>query len=136
MVAVPLVVGSEPSVVYVIWSTPDPASLAERVTETDDVYQPPAHGEPSHWIVVEGTLPSGVTVNDVGSETAPALFVAVTSFGSAGFVAPLVKLYVVVGPDGEPLQPLPRAGKPYDATPDSPSLELAVTSKEPAAPVR
>ncbi len=62
----PLVVGSEPSVVYVISLTPEPPSLAESVTETGlEVYQPGEHALPLHWMLVLGAVPSAVTVNEL-----------------------------------------------------------------------
>ncbi len=59
-----------------------------------------------------------------------------TSLGSLGSTALASKLYVRLGSEPEALQPEPRAGKLYEATPDSLSLVLALRSKEPAAPER
>jgi hypothetical protein len=109
-VAVPLVVGSDPSVVYLMFATPDPPSEAESVTATGEWFvQPLAQAPPSHWMLVLGAVPSAVTVNDVALEVRPALFAAVTLLGSAGSAAEL-KLYVSALPVWEPVQPLPRAG--------------------------
>ncbi len=45
------------------------------------VYQPLEHALPSHATSVTGAVPSGVTVKLVASDSSPAWFVAVTSFG-------------------------------------------------------
>src|SRR5204862_4062874 len=84
---VPPAVGSEPSVVYLIWATPESASVAESVTDTGLVVNHGLHDPPLHWIDVFGAVPSGSTANEVGSLVRPALLVAVTSLGSAGFAA-------------------------------------------------
>ena len=76
----PLVAGSEPSVVYLIWSTPAPPSLAESVTETGELVCQPVQAEPLHWIELAGAVVSATTVNGVALESRPAAFVAVTSW--------------------------------------------------------
>jgi hypothetical protein len=72
--------------------TPEPPSLADRAIETELVYQLPEQEALSHVIVVTGAVPSGVTVKLVGLDVRPAPFVAVTSFGSTGSVAPAPKV--------------------------------------------
>ena len=72
---------------YLIWLRPEPVSFADSVTETgEDVYQPAEQAPPLHWIALAGRLESGVTVNELAFELSPALFCAVTLFGSAGSV--------------------------------------------------
>src|SRR5207302_10729016 len=106
-------------------------------TETGrDVYQPFEQAPPLHWMLVLGAVPSAVTVNEVAPEVRPALFVAVTLFGSVGSAALEAKLYVAVPPDSVRDQPKPRFGKLYEATPDSLSVEVGVRSNEPAPPER
>ena len=56
------------------------------------MYQPPAQAAPSQAIELAGAVPSAVTVNDVGLELSPALFWAVTLFGSTGSAAEELKL--------------------------------------------
>ena len=100
-----------PSVVYFVWLRPEPVSDAERVTETgEDVYQPAEQAAPLHWIELEGRLESGVTVKETGFELRPALFWAVTLFGSAGSVGLPVWLYVAVPPATERDHPVAAAG--------------------------
>src|SRR5438270_602408 len=78
-VAVPLEVGSVPSVVYLTFASPAPPSVADRVTETGElVYQPLEQPAPLHWIDVLGAVPSAVTVNELAVELRPALLVALT----------------------------------------------------------
>ena len=111
-----------------MWSTPAPVSVAARCTSTGALVYQPAHAAPLQSTELVGADESGVTVNDAGLEVRFALLVAVTLFGSAGSEAPEAKLY-------EPpldVQPLPRLGKAYEATPDSGSVETAPTVKPPA----
>src|SRR2546423_13260223 len=103
-------------------STPEPPSLAESATSVAAVCQP-AQEAPSHSIAVTGAVPSLVTVKDVAAEVSPALFVAVTSFGSDGSAADASKLYA----PPLPLQPDPRLGYPYEAIPDCVSLDDGVS---------
>ena len=71
---------------YLTCATPDSLSLALSMIVTGlDVCQPAQ--PPVHAIDVLGAAPSGSTANEVGSDTRPALFVAVTSLGSVGFAA-------------------------------------------------
>src|SRR5438477_4992213 len=104
----PPAVGSDPSVVYSIRSTPEPEpSLALSETCVADVCQP-AHEPPSQAMVVLGAAASRVTVKDVAAEVRPAAFVAVTSLGSAGSAADASKLYAPL----VSVQPEASAGKP------------------------
>src|SRR5437660_9943927 len=107
--AVGLVVGSEPSVVYSVCATPEPASFGVSVIDGTEVCQPAQ--PPVQAIEVIGAAPSAVTVNELGFELSPAPFVAVMLFGSAGSTALPVKVYVRLGSEPEALQPLPSAGK-------------------------
>ena len=61
--------------------------MADRLTETVPVYQLPAHVPPSQRMELTGANESDVTVKLAGLDVIPALFVAVTSFGSVGSVA-------------------------------------------------
>ena len=56
----PDVVGSLPSVVYVMWSTPDPLpSLAPSVTVTGELlFQPAPFGAGASWAVAVGAVVS------------------------------------------------------------------------------
>src|SRR6187551_1216391 len=116
--------------------SPDPPSLAESVTETGVEVNHGAHEPPLHAIELDGAVESGVTVKLVVA-VRPALLVATTLFGSDGSVGEPVWLYVAVAPAIERDQPVAAAAKVYPETPDSPSVELAVTANWPfAAPGR
>jgi hypothetical protein len=65
------IVGSVPSVVYLIWSSPAPASGAVRATVTGDaVYQPPEHAAPLQRMLAAGAVESSVTFSVVTLELA------------------------------------------------------------------
>ena len=128
--------GSEPSVVYLIEATPEPASVAESATVTELVYQPAEQAPALQVTEVAGAVPSAVTVNGVLPLGRPALFVALTLFGSTGSTAEELKVYASSVPLGVPLQPVPSAGNEREAIPDWRSLAAAVTVNPPAAPVR
>ena len=62
-------VGSVPSVVYRIWSSPAPASGAVSVTVTGEaVYQPPAHAAALQRMLAAGAVESSVTFSVVTLE--------------------------------------------------------------------
>ena len=69
-------------------ATPAPKSLEVRVTETGTAENQALQVPPLQKIELVGAEPSPVTVNEVGLDVRPALFVAVTLFGSAGSAAP------------------------------------------------
>ena len=93
-VAVPLVVGSVPSVVYVICLTPDaplsPPAAMSTVTGAA-VYQPAEQPAPLHWTELVGALPSALAVKDAVEPVSPAPFVA-EMVPAAVEVAELVKV--------------------------------------------
>jgi hypothetical protein len=82
-----LLAGSEPSVVYLILATPDPASAEARVSETGEVVYQPVHGAPLQATVVVGALESPATVNECAGESSPAPFLSVTGFDPVGMAA-------------------------------------------------
>ena len=62
-------VGSVPSVVYRIWSSPAPVSGAVSVTVTGEaVYQPPAHAAALQRMLAAGAVESSVTFSVVTLE--------------------------------------------------------------------
>jgi hypothetical protein len=71
--------------------TPEPPSTAERLIETELVYQLPEQDDPSQAIELAGAAESRVTVKLV-LEDRPAPFWALTSFGSTGSDALALKL--------------------------------------------
>ncbi len=77
-----------------------------------------------------GGFPSGASVNDAGAEVRPTQFVAVTVSGVLATAAAFVYLYVRLGPEPAAVKPA-TVGKEYDATPDSPSEDAAVTVNTP-----
>ena len=78
--------GSLPSVVYLIWLTPEPEpSLAESVTVTPPACQTPQ--PPEHEIVVVGAVVSATTVKGVFALERPAPFVANTFWPPLGALA-------------------------------------------------
>src|SRR3954447_9573219 len=110
-------------------SIPEPLpSSALSVTVVAALCQPPQ--PPLQVAVVVGAIVSAVTVKLVGAEVRPALFVAVTLFGSVGSSAPEAKVYAPL----VTLHPRPNDGYAYEATPDSASVELAATENPPALP--
>ena len=80
VVAVPLVVGSLPSVVYVTVATPEPEpSSAEMPIVTGMLFvQPPGHALPSQVSVLVGAVASDWAVKLVPELESPALSCAVT----------------------------------------------------------
>src|SRR5205814_9933055 len=78
VVAVPLEVGSLPSVVYWMLLTSDPPSVALSAICTGVlVYQPEPQLAALHWIDVLGAVVSACAVNARPELVSPALFVAV-----------------------------------------------------------
>ena len=79
VVAVPLVVGSLPSVVYVMDATPEPPSEAEMPIVTGMLFvQPPGHALPLQLSELVGAVESDWAVKLVPLLESPALFCAVT----------------------------------------------------------
>ena len=105
VVAVPLVVGSVPSVVYVIDATPEPPSEAVMPIVTGMLFvQPPGHALPSQVSELVGAVESDWAVKLVPELDSPALFCAVTE--PLWVAAELLNVYAPLVCD----QPLPSAG--------------------------
>ena len=80
VVAVPLVAGSVPSVVYLMRLTPEPPSVASIAIATGEVvYQPAMQAAVLHWTELVGAAASDCAVKLALEPVRPAPFCAVTS---------------------------------------------------------
>src|SRR5439155_19084782 len=108
-------------------STPEPVpSAAEKVTVTAFGYAVARQGLPLQRTVTVGGVGSGTSVNDAAGDVRPAPFVAVTVRVAGAALGAAEKVNVRLEPEPSTVNPA-GLGKVYDAIPDSPSAEAAVT---------